>query len=110
MSDVISTIAIFSFLALLIWLANVAEQSRVREQPYRTMEFLSYGLVSAMYSIFLLIGLYLQFGQSSTDLFNEQLQNRFLIFASNWDLVTITLGYFPSLPFDTQNSCTFSAN
>ncbi|MBV7329104.1 CPBP family intramembrane metalloprotease [Chloroflexi bacterium TSY] len=100
MSDVISTIAVFSFLALLIWLANVAEHSRVREQPYRTMEFLSYGLVSAMYSIFLLIGLYLQFGQSSTDLFNEQLQidSLFLLATGIWlpSLLAIFL-LFPSI-------------
>lgn len=58
--EIISTVALFVLLGVLIFVANLAEVRRQRGAPYRIFLFVSYGSLSVIYSIIFLGGLILQ--------------------------------------------------
>ena len=59
--EIISTVAIFVLLGAIIFIANVAEQRRQKGEPYPVFTFISYGSLSLLYGLLLIIGLALQF-------------------------------------------------
>ena len=58
--EIISTVALFVLLGLIIFVANLAESRRQRGEAYRGLLFVSYGSLIFIYSVIFLGGLLLQ--------------------------------------------------
>ena len=56
MSEFINNLIIFAPLILVIWLANVADGRRKREEPYQALAITSYLLIIAMYLVGIVLG------------------------------------------------------
>jgi len=58
--EIISTIAIFALLGVIILIANLAEKRRQKGEPYQVFALISYGSLGLLYGLLLVIGLVLQ--------------------------------------------------
>ncbi|MCC6458177.1 MAG: CPBP family intramembrane metalloprotease [Caldilineaceae bacterium] len=62
MSEILSLVTMFVPLFLIVWIANVAEGRRQREQPYEGLALVAYIFLFVLYGLGVLAGLLMQFG------------------------------------------------